>query len=333
MSEGQAPIDPEMQASRWLVRLESPDVTLQDHRGFAEWMNASRQNRLAFEAVSATWARLDRVRLLPSAPAVAPRPRRLLIAGVGAAVAIAAALACTLGTLGTPPAAQTMTTAIGEHRTLTLADGSTMELDAGTRVRVVLSRAARKVHLDQGEALFDVRPDTARPFVVETSYGSVRARATSFVVRLLSDGARATVIKGDVDCAQARSGPMDWLLPGRPAPPNGSIAATTNEEIDFMASGMERRTLLAPMAQRRLSWRDGMLSFDGERLIDAAAAVERQTGVRFAFANAGIANIRVGGYISATDANAFVHLVENNLRLRAERTSNAEIRFSAPAPP
>jgi transmembrane sensor len=327
MSEGQTPIDPETQASRWLVRLESPDVSREDHRRFAEWMNASHEHRLAFEAVSATWDRLDGLRRLPSAPGPVRARRNTFFAGAALAVAIGAALLMTLAPWRSHEA---YATAIGEHRTITFADGSTAELNAGTRLHVVFSRSSRRVTLDDGEALFDVRPDAKRPFVVETRFGNMRVRGTSFVVRLMSQEARTTVIRGQVECDSAPAGLFaSILLAPFAAAARSMVAATTNDEIDLSRSGIERRPLQAPMVLRRLAWREGMLSFDGERLVDAAGAVARQTGVRFSFANAQVEDIRVGGYIGAKDVSGFVRLVEMNLHLDAERLPDGAIRFSA----
>ena len=197
MSEGQTPVDPATQASRWLVRLESPDASREDHLEFAAWMNASREHRLAFEAVGATWDRLNGLKRL--APTHAPpRPSRgkTIIAAAG----IAAVTAVLLIALAPWRALETYATPVGGHRTITLPDRSTAELNAATRIRVVYSGASRRVFLDEGEALFEVRNDAGRTFVVETRFGAVRARGTSFVVRLMANAARATVIRGRVEC-------------------------------------------------------------------------------------------------------------------------------------
>ena len=57
-------------------------------------------------------------------------------------------------------------------------DGSIVYLNARSRIRVDFSREARDVELDQGEAVFKVAHDTARPFRVHAA-GAIASRADS----------------------------------------------------------------------------------------------------------------------------------------------------------
>ncbi|MBZ4074165.1 FecR domain-containing protein, partial [Escherichia fergusonii] len=61
---------------------------------------------------------------------------------------------------------QTYRTEIGERRAISLADGSTVELNTNSQVRVRLSKAQRSLILDKGQAMFVVAHDAGRPFVV-----------------------------------------------------------------------------------------------------------------------------------------------------------------------
>src|SRR5262249_21762120 len=62
--------------------------------------------------------------------------------------------------------APTYATALGEHRSLELADGSTVELNSHSRIRVRYSKQERDVEIVEGQALFRVAHDTSRPFIV-----------------------------------------------------------------------------------------------------------------------------------------------------------------------
>ena len=62
-----------------------------------------------------------------------------------------------------------------------------------------------------------------------------------------------------------------------------------------------------------------MLAFDGDRLVDATTEVSRQTGVSFEYAAPELRELRIGGYIRATDLDAFVALLEQNLDIRTVR--------------
>ena len=76
------------------------------------------------------------------------------------------------------PLGQTYDTAVGERRAISLEDGSTIELNTNSRVRVRLARGERRLWLEKGQAMFAVAPDKARPFLVTAGDTTVRALGT-----------------------------------------------------------------------------------------------------------------------------------------------------------
>ncbi len=300
----------EREASRWIVRLESDDVSLDDHRGFRRWLDADPANRTAYEAMSRIWDKLDALKHLEIADSVeTPSRRGFLLAGAGAAAAAVAGIAW----LATPrPAAAAIyETPIGGRRHVPLHGASSAELNAASRL--VVSPDARRVVLERGEALFDIQQNDA--VELATDFGVLATRDAQVLLKLANGAARATLVRGAAVATSAARG--------------ASVAVAMGEEIILDGAGATKTALASGVSDRRLAWRSGMLSFDGESLREAAADVERQTGVRFAFADAPAAELQVGGYIRADDADAFVELVEENLGLTAERQGDGSIRFAS----
>jgi len=304
--------DAEREASRWLVRLESPDVSLDDHRRFRAWLGASEENRDAYAAISGTWDKLDALEGLAPAPPAKSSRRKLLLMGGGAAAALAAVAAVTV--IAPWNEAQAYETGIGERRTITLDDASTIELNADSRVLVRYSDNARQVSLERGEALFDVTRNPSRPFTVQTTLGAVTVRGTSFVVRLSEGEMRTTVLRGVVESVAANNSAA-----------SAPIVLEANQELQVANGAANKVELSSQAVGRRLAWRDGMLAFDGETLREAVADVERQTGVHFTFADPSIGDLRIGGYVSATDVDAFTGLLEDNVGLHTRRISDERI--------
>jgi transmembrane sensor len=89
-------------------------------------------------------------------------------------------------------------TATGEQRTIHLSDGSTIELNSKSRVRVLFSERERDVDLLEGQALFHVAKNPTRPFLVRASGTTVRAVGTQFDVYRKSSGTTVTVVEGRV---------------------------------------------------------------------------------------------------------------------------------------
>ena len=73
-------------------------------------------------------------------------------------------------------------TGTGETKSLTLADGSHVELNARSAIALHYDAGQRRVMLLAGEGWFEVSRDPARPFVVEAAGGTATALGTAFGV-------------------------------------------------------------------------------------------------------------------------------------------------------
>jgi transmembrane sensor len=92
----------------------------------------------------------------------------------------------------------TYTTAVGEQRFVRLTDGSTLELNSRSGVRIHFSDSQRDVDLIEGQALFHVAKDPMRPFIVHSDTTEVRAVGTQFDVYRMHSGTVVTVVEGRV---------------------------------------------------------------------------------------------------------------------------------------
>lgn len=105
-------------------------------------------------------------------------------------------------------------TQVAEVRTLTLADGSTVTLDANSAIRVQLSDHQRQVELLRGAAWFRVQHDTQRPFTVTTPEGETQVLGTEFEVRHLSQETQVSLFSGRVSLKNQHNALM-YLKPGQ----------------------------------------------------------------------------------------------------------------------
>ena len=118
-------------------------------------------------------------------------------------------------------------TDIGERRSITLADGSTVDLNARSQLRVEFSKTERRVELLDGQALFQVTKDMQRPFIVHSGDAMVRAVGTQFDVYRKTHGTTITVLEGRVavySSAQPEP-PMDQPNAGSDQTNTGTNAA------------------------------------------------------------------------------------------------------------
>jgi transmembrane sensor len=123
-----------------------------------------------------------------------PHLRRRFLAAASCALVLVASGAVWWQTERFP----SYTTDIGERRSITLADGSTVDLNARSRLRIEFSKKERLVELIEGQALFQVSKDKSRPFIVSSGNATVRAVGTQFDVYRKATGTTVTVLEGRV---------------------------------------------------------------------------------------------------------------------------------------
>lgn len=151
----------------------------------------------------------------------------------------------------------------GRRGSVSLEDGSTVHLNAGTVLAVRVDAASRRVELVRGEAVFDVAKDPARPFVVEAGGARAAALGTVFMVRRLRDrAARVTVLEGRVAVAA------------------GAAELELHADESVEATGASLGPRRAVDAEDAAAWRRGMLVFREQALDEVLAEIDRYTPYR-----------------------------------------------------
>ena len=263
-------------AGAWLARLQRDDVTETDALDFETWLTADPANGPAYRRALGLWHEFevaadavlteladDGAHAQVRRAQVRPGPTRRWLAGAGG-LAIAAGLAvAVVAPQLAEPAIQTYATGKGQHQRVTLADGSIVDLNAETRLSVSFSGKARQVTLGDGEAIFDVTHDAARPFTVAASDRIVRVVGTQFDVRNRRGDLSVTVARGQVQVrpgAGASSGRAFLLMPGH--------------RLVVDRTGAEKLSAVDP--QEAFGWRSGRLVYRAEPLANVVADLNRQ---------------------------------------------------------
>lgn len=297
-------------AAAWVAREDRGTLPAPEQAQLQAWLGEDRRHLGAYARARAVFVHFDRARALgaQSGPTVGgpaarrPRQRRLLwAAGMAACLCVVA----TLQLLGAGHHA----TDTGEILRVPLRDGSAVTLNSDSEIRVDFDEGIRRVRLVRGEALFDVAKDPGRPFVVEAANTRVTAIGTSFTVNRVSGrDVQVLVREGVVELADSK---LPRRQPVRLSANMLATAAPTRK--------VEVQPLRVPDVERRLAWREGMLSFSGATLEEAAAQFARYSELRIIIDDPLVAQKRVVGLYSATDPEGFANAVALSLGLRAER--------------
>lgn len=306
----------EAAAAQWVARRDAGPLAPDEEARFEEWCAANPRNLGAFVRLEAVNARLGRAAALQGLDAETRPSRKFWIpAAIAASLALAVASTWQLGLIEPdtdrpPTTAATYATQVGEQYRTSLPDGSLIELNTATKLAVGMEPRRREIRMDHGEAVFEVAKDAARPFVVRTALGDVRAVGTMFSVRIDSD-LQVVVSEGIV--AIERDG-------------REVARVTAGETYSLGAAGEARRAARDPDEIRRaLAWREGKVAFAGETLAHAAAELNRYNKVKIEIADPSVGAMRFGGYFRATDPEGFTAALQSSLPVKAERRGEAII--------
>lgn len=212
-------------------------------------------------------------------------------------------------------------TGMGEQRTVHLADGSAIELNSRSRVRVLFSERERDVELVEGQALFRVAKDHARPFVVQSEGTRVRAVGTQFDVYRKASGTQVTVVEGRV-AVFAPVHPKEKTggdMPSSTAAPSSNTERFTTQLADGNSTSATPPPVLVSTGEQvtvtnqqvtkprranlwaATAWTQRELVFDMTPLAEVVQEFNRYTTRKLVVSDPTLADFHVTGVFSSTD--------------------------------
>lgn len=284
------------QAIAWRVRLASGTCAEADFAACLRW----RQQSVEHERV---WQRLEhlgeRFAMLPAGvgqavlqgTAADPARRRALKA---------LAVLMTVGGAGLVASERSLRadirTAAGERRLLSLPDGGQLHVNAGSAVDVDYDAERRLIRLYHGEILVQTAAD-ARPFLVSTAQGLLRALGTRFLVHEHAHSCELAVYAGAVEVCPLHARPQ---------------VVQAGRQVIFDAGHIQAEQV----ADRdRGSWVDGVLVAREMRLADFAAELARQRHGVLRCAPQ-VAELRISGVFPLADSERVLAAVAQTLPVR-----------------
>ena len=155
----------------------------------------------------------------------------------------------------------TLSTRSGEHKLVTLTDGSRIILNNKSTIHFIstFSKNRREVYLN-GEAFFDVIHDDSRPFIVHTGKVNVHVLGTSFDVKSYKTDRHVTVgvVTGKVGVTKHGKSGAYMLLPG-----------------DVLSSDADTFRKSKIDAAEITGWQNGTLVFHQEGFVEIVAELQR----------------------------------------------------------
>jgi transmembrane sensor len=161
----------------------------------------------------------------------------------------------------------TYATAIGELRSITLEDGSVVELNTNSKVRARFTPQLREIQLLRGEAVFKVAKNPNRPFRVSSGSTQIFAVGTEFNVYARRTQTVVTVIEGRVRVT-------DHSEATRTAATNATALADRDLELTVgeqavIAPHMPIARIKLADSRQAVSWTERRLIFEDTPLSEA----------------------------------------------------------------
>ncbi len=300
------------QAASWFARNRNAPGRA-DRKAFAAWQATPAHARAyaEFEQLWADLAQLQQLNKPVPLPTRAPSVWR-------PALGVAAALVCAViaSPLGAPR--ELYHSHIAAHakgmRTLGLPDGSTLFVNANTRLRVDFSAEQRIVHLDKGQLYIEAAADKERPLYVQAGEANVRVVGTGFDVRRSQQQLVVSVAHGQVVFTPAPKSPVALL------------GARQRAAYSYAKGSVQQQTL---SVEEVADWRSGHLSFRNRELaslIDELSLYRPQAPLQVSHA---VAQLKVSGNLDVNDPDALLNALPALLPVKTVTSADGIVRIEA----
>ncbi len=280
-------------------------------------------------------------------PGMAHRPRQVRWAGAPYRFfGLAATFSLlALGAVGAWHIVQhdTYATDIGEQRSFVLEDGSSVELNSRSRLKVNFTADKRSIELLAGQALFRVAKNPARPFIVTTGTTSVRAVGTQFDVYRKKSGTVVTVLEGTVAIASQQADSTAHKSAGQTAVAGSAISvdgeALRDDESLFLTAG-QQLAITAAAAPRpqpaniaiATAWTEKKLIFESAPLREVVEEFNRYNRQQLVIRDPELYDFHVSGVFASTDSGRMVEFLRQRFGVTMDR-SGEQIAISRRAAP
>ncbi len=294
-------------AARWYVdlRCDSPNDALRE--AHSRWLERDPRHLQAWERLGRLQGKLEQMNPAVARPTLASAraKRRDVLKVLSLLLASGAAGTLAWNTTPLPTLMADQRTGTGERRRLRLDDGSQLHLNTATAVDIRFSEQLREVRLLSGEILIETARDfLARPFVVHTAEGSIRALGTRFVVRR--------------DAEQSLVSVQEHAVEVRPASlPATAVRVETGQQLSFADDHLDNVLPATPHAD---AWSRDMLVVSDWALEDFIRELQRYRPGHLG-CDGHVGRLRISGAFHLRDTDTILDNLTATLPVRVRRFS------------
>lgn len=314
------------QAIAWYMRQQDDLLSPSEQAQFENWLNQNAEHRHTYARIQALWQKFDEVEPDVIKPILGNAPDFLSMKKPRKKALKKAATALSILFVGFMVYQQqkpeqlwvaNYQTNIGEQRTITLPDNSTLILNTQTVVELDFTNKQRHIVLKQGELFIQVAKDQNRPLIVSTQNATARALGTQFMVQTSAEKSQSqpqtkvAVTESQVEACTSRQ----WYQ----LKPSQCVTLSAGD-----ATNISQQTI-APKQQADVAqitgWVTGKLAFDDQPLSAVIAELQRysQLELQISATAPAINNMRVSGVFPAQDTARSLELLASRLPIEIKQ--------------
>jgi transmembrane sensor len=308
------------EAAQWFALLRSGTFSALEQKAFQQWLACSEAHRAAYRDIEVFWHELESLEdaakpQLKEARAFIKRTQlrrrnfsRSMLALAASIVLVTAVSPFWRIVLDNG----TYRTAKGEQAHIQLSDGSSIDINTDSVLRVSYSWSAREVTLMRGEALFSVTHNPDKPFQVVASKGIIRDIGTRFNVYRQGDEVSVTVLEGEVNVAT------------QGLPKN----LTQNQKVHYDAAGRLSPVIPADINQVT-AWQKQQLVFKNKALSKVLEQLGRYHDTTLRVPDSRLQALKVTGVFPTNNLKLALDTIVGALSVKVVQIDNKRIEIQS----
>jgi transmembrane sensor len=296
------------EANRWFFRLRAEDVSLAERQAFREWLEQGPAHRKAWTDVNALTQALRQPALasygnsggLPKESSLNKHSASFLRWIPAGFIAIVVTAGAFIGRDLIIDWRADYLSGIGKRSSVTLDDGTKVELDSDTALKVDMTNFERRITILRGEAFFEVSK-SERPFVVAAGGGEIRDVGTAF-----------DVDEGDISTVSVETGLVDVRLASKP---DDQLRLMAGQSVNYGTEGLSK--IQAIDFDTDVAWRHGKIVFRQQKLSDLVTKLNRYRRGRIIIINPWIRDEVVSGTFNIDQPDSAIEALKSLLGIQA----------------
>jgi transmembrane sensor len=337
---------PQEQAGFWVFTQHSEQWTSISDQQLQNWLAESETNRLEYERALRLWQNLDQLKSVTfparnNAQQIREQriERKLRIRKIQQTGLMGVLVLATSFGLNDYLQTESYATALGERKSIDLADGSKITLNTDTQLSVKLTGNRRVINLEKGEVYITVAHELDRPFDVIAGNGRIHDIGTSFNIYSAPNMTQVTVTEGKVqiipDTKITGTGWLDhvlnrsifWLETGNTVQNNENHTLVLGEQISYDNQG-DTSSPVATNTANIIAWRTGRLIFEMASLETVLNQVQRYHSVKFEYSSENIKHILVSASFEIDNLPKILNTLQAAFPIKTQQLQDGKIMVS-----